>query len=511
MSIVKKNLAITMTARIISSLSSFIMLPLYLPLMGRDAFGLIALGAATVQLLFVLSSAMRPVIAREIAVRLKEKKLEYPVIRINECLAVIILATILFIFPQLAEMAIGGADLGALSKKVAIECFSYLFVAIGFGSFTSIYLGIINGRQNGLIKAFLNNGKQICIAVGGYIWLLLTNGDPTSYFKNLLFVELIFAIIASFFVWLPIKEQFKSTSISKEDFQSLARLGTLNIVIGGLGALVAFSEKWMLGQHLSIATVGYFTLLMIPFTVISNLAGAVGIVVMPRLAELQVAGHEIQKRQLLDKAMWFTNASLVIPIALIAFHPPLFYGIWLKDAELVGKIAPFVGLAIISKFPFSHTNLLFNYDLAAARLSAKFFVNALKLTLVVTVGFYLLKNYGLREYLIFLCVMSSLIAAGVYFITRLRGETSFSSLLKSLAWYGITILSPLFFLILVIETIGRHFTLVSPSFSLEVLLWLVATSFFSLGFLLLHKPVREIASELYEMLYQFFKKKMIKS
>lgn len=507
MSVVKKNLAIAVIARAISSLSSFIMLPLYLPLMGKDAFGLIALGVATVQLLFVLSSAMRPVIAREISVRLKEKKAEYPVIRINECLAVIILCIILLVYPYLAKIAIGGADLGKLSESVALECFSYLFIAIGFGSFTSIYLGVINGRQKGFIKAILNNGKQICIAVGGYLALVFTKGDPTSYFKNLLWIELIFALVAALFVWLPIKEQFTSLYITKDDFHSLAKLGSFNIVIGGVAALFAFSEKWMLGQCLSMASVGYFSLLMVPFIVISNLAGAVGTVAMPRLAELQVAGGEEKKKQLLRKATWFTNASLVTLIAIIACNPPLFYGVWLKDAELVSKITPFVGLAIIIQFPLSHTNLLYNYDLAAARLSSQFFVNTLKLVLVLTAGFFLLKNYGLREYLILLCIMSSLAVFGVDLIRRMREQKSFFQIIQSFSWYAGTILSPMLFLVLGIGGIGIYFTQLSSHLNIESFLWLLLAVALSGFFLLLHKPVREILIELSKILLQAFKKR----
>ncbi len=506
MSIVKKNLSIAFLARMVSSLSSFIMLPLYLPLMGQDAFGLIALGVATVQVLFMVSTSMRPVVTRDIAVRLTSGQPQYPVIRMNEGLSLIILCIIILICPWLAKIAIGKADLGELSYEAAVSCFTYLFLSIGFQSFTSSYVGVINGRQHGLIRALIINGKQICIAVGGYIALLVTDGNPLSYFQNLLVVEIVFAILSALLVWLPIKREFLQFRISRNTFSSIGKLGSINVLVGFVGALIAFIEKWLLGQYLSIASIGYFTLLMVPFIVIGNLSASVGNVVMPRLAELDAEGNETRKLKLLEKSMWVTNTLLICGICLISFKPNLLYSVWLRDVELVTKIIPFVSLAIIVRFPRSHCNLLFNYDLAASRLGIKLGVNLMKLISLVCLGALALGSFGLTGYLILLAILSVLEVFLSSICILNRSSSLREKFFQNLVWSITTIVSPIVLVTYIIPLFSKSLQKMINSEILEVALSLLATVIICLIYLLTNSKVREMIFEVYIMVFKKIKR-----
>ena len=95
------------------------MLPLYLPLLGKDAFGLVALGVSTVQLVGIVNASMVPVFARDIAVRLKNNQPEYPVIRVGEILGIVAACIILLLHTSLSQIALGNADLGILDRSVA--------------------------------------------------------------------------------------------------------------------------------------------------------------------------------------------------------------------------------------------------------------------------------------------------------------------------------------------------------------------------------------------------------
>ena len=499
MSVVKKNLAVGLLGRLVSSLLSFLMLPLYLPLMGEDAFGLIALGVATTQLIIVLSSAMRPIISREVAVKLKEGQPEYPVIKINEIFSALILATIVLLTPQLSRLALGNSNLGELSYSTAIECLGYLFVSIGFSTFSSCYVGVINGRQQGLLRAVILNGKQIFIAVGGYIFLLLNEGNPVVYFKNLFFVELVFAVIAALMVWVPSKKDFLRVKIEPEDWKSLMKLGSFNLIIGLIGALTAFSEKWMLGQFLSLATIGYFTLLMTPFTVIANLSGSVSNVLMPRMAELQVDGKESQKRNLLQKSMWFTNIILLLAMVLITFRPSFFYGTWLRGTELVEHILPLVSMAAVAKFALPHTNLLYAYDLAGAKLSTKFFVGIGKLVIILSVGSYILKNHGLVPYV---CLLACIHMVGLFIvglIAQHRGVEWRKALGQNTIWWISTILAPCLLLVCLIPLISNWLSLIPMHSMLNLALSACVSLLLSLSFLMVNPKSRGIALEFWKI------------
>ncbi len=491
MSVVKKNVAIGLVGRVVSSLSSFIMLPLYLPLMGKDAFGLIALGVATVRLLFMLSVSLRPVVARDIAVRLKAGEPQAPVIRVNEIISVSILIMIAIGYPWLGKLALGKADLGELPIEVALQCFCYLFFAVGFQSFTSSYVGVINGRQQGAVRAFLINGKQIFIAVGGYVALLITKGNPLSYFQNLLAVEIVFAAISACCVWVPIKSEFMSWRIGRKDFASLAKLGSLNIVIGFLIAVTAFVERWMLGQVLSIATIGYYTLLMTPFVVISNISGSIGAVLMPRLAELDLDRDESKKIKLIEKAVWVTNIILVVGFSLVSFRPELMYGIWLRDINLVEKIVPFVSLASLLTFPISHAILQYNYDLASGRLSVKLYANLAKALVVIITGYWALSYYGLRGYMsvIFTANFLIVLCLAVYILNRERPWQE--RILKSIKWWATAVLIPALFAVFCIPYVSKILSGLGSS----IILQLIASIGLTVSYLLTQNSVRKIARE----------------
>jgi O-antigen/teichoic acid export membrane protein len=395
MSKVRKNIFFTAFARGSSSVVNFVMLPLYLPLLGKEAFGLVALGVSLVQLVNFINDGLQPVWVREIARRSAQSESIAPLIRSQEYLRGLLLILILFFHQQIADHALASINLISLDREIAVAALGVLLVSIGFNNFSVTYSLIFWGKQEGRKCAAIIAAKPIWDSFGGYFVLLITKGNPLAFFAWQGLGSILVTVIAGYYAWKPVGREFLCLRLSKSQFRGLGNFGAQSMLLSALMAGIVFSDRWFIGGVISVAAVATYSLLMQPIILVSNLVGTVSAQLTARFSELIALGEEEALRSTFTKGSQVGILALLFPVAALLTAPAELYYMWLRNSELAAEIGSLAPVAMISTALLTQTTLVFQAEIARGRMQFYVMMTAARLILILLSWNFLLSNYGI--------------------------------------------------------------------------------------------------------------------
>ncbi|MBY0529296.1 MAG: oligosaccharide flippase family protein [Rhabdochlamydiaceae bacterium] len=345
MASVKKNLAANLLGKIWVILVSAIFTPIYIKLIGIEAYGIVGIYTALTMIFSLLDLGLQPTVNRELA-RLSAdphlfEKHSGNVIRTLEWvywpMAIAIGAIVFFVAPFISNEWVHAKDLAPETIKQAIYCIG---LALAFQWPMSLYHGSLMGLQRHVILNVIFVGISTLKGIGMIFVLMYVSPTIQAFFIWQISLNALQTGLMAFVVW---KNLPQSSHWPRFDMQILNHLKGFALGITSTGALTIMLsqiDKVILSKMLSLEMFSYYALASMLAATLSYVSGGVLTTYYPQFSK-QVAMHDCgnpQQGQILSHI--YHNACqvlsiIIIPMALMAvfFSWELLY-VWTQNEEI---------------------------------------------------------------------------------------------------------------------------------------------------------------------------------
>lgn len=334
---VNKNAIANYASRLWSGLSTFIFIPIYLKILGDEAFGLITFSMTLLGIAFLIDMGISSAFAREVA-RGQSSWEVATLLRTLEKLYLLILILIIFLAVPISYLiAIYWLNTSSIDVSVIQRCIVLMIASSIIQVFMALYVG-----------GLLGSNRHVAVAVFQIVFIIFRSGLvilPVLFFRNIeiffiwqLLISLLFLIIVREILW----EQFKSIR-NNVKFNVSAISKIKNFAIGMFGitlisSINTHSDKIVISKYFTLSELGGYSIASLIGQIPSMLALPLAITILPRLTRYAA---ENKTTNLLKVFMYYSMLVSLIAFcsagAIIALTPEILriIGSSQPDVELV--------------------------------------------------------------------------------------------------------------------------------------------------------------------------------
>lgn len=397
----KINIIANLAGRMSSMVLSFLFTPVYIHLLGIEAYGLIGFYItlqATISFLEMgLSRACNRELARYSGVGQSACQSIYDTVRSLEVVywlvALLIGCVLTFISSWVGSTWIE-------SSEFSVPELSHIVILIAWVIALRWPIGLYNGALMGMQQQVLMNSLLILTAVlnwvGSAILLWLVDSSILLFFEWQLVVSVLSVVLVRLVAWRKLPGEDRHGR-----FSSLILKNILPFVagVGGnavLGTILRQADKIILSALLPLKQFGYYMLATVIANAASILATAVSNALFPRLSQMIGAQESTEKISSLYHLCCQAVNTVIIPVSLVvAFFSYDVLQLYTGNEEIAQNTSTVLMILVIAKM--LHSNMIIPYSLQLAygwvRLSV--YVNILSVIWFVPAVYILAEKYGM--------------------------------------------------------------------------------------------------------------------
>jgi len=360
------NVAANYASQVYATLIGILLVPLYLRLMGAEAYGLIAFFSMLHSWFIVLDLGLTLTIARESAryfggalTPLEYRRLFRMLSLIFVVVAVVGGGVLVAIAPLIAkrwlhqhEVPVGDVifALRTMGVSVAMRWMGGLYRGVATGAERFVWLSGFNA----LVATLRFAAVFVSMALWGY--------TPKVFFLHQLAVAVL-ELMALYLTarqlvpystkeCLPIGWSFKPVALRLRFSLTIAFTSAVWIFVTQI-------DKLILSGVLPLAEYGFFMLAVLGASGITTATGPIGTALLPRLAKLHAEGNALEIIRLYHRFAQLVGVVAVPMMVTLASCPESLLFAWTGDVRLTAVAAPILrlyaignGLLALSAFPF---------------------------------------------------------------------------------------------------------------------------------------------------------------
>jgi O-antigen/teichoic acid export membrane protein len=395
----KKNIVANFIGSGWTALMGVVFSPLYIHLMGVEAFGLVGLYITLVSVFFVIGLGLSTSLNRELARCSIDGILSQSTIDLIRTLEGIY---------WLLSLSAGGAILflsswityqwlpdSNLSKDTVLICLSLIGLITVFHLLAGFYSGGLQGLQKqvqlnviNIVMATLRFGAVVPV-----LWLV--SSSPVAFFVWLLIINILHVFVLAYLLWSEFTGGFLGSSFR---FSLLRKIGGFALSTSGvsiLGVVLVNIDKIILSKILSLQMFGYYSLAsMIAMSLAPRISSPFYVALFPRFTELVGANDTEGLRQLYHHSSQVLSVVLLpISIFICFFSKEILY-LWTQDVDV--SINSGIILSILSIAYACNGIMYIPYALQLSNYWTKlsFLGNILALIVLMPLIFIFNKYYG---------------------------------------------------------------------------------------------------------------------
>lgn len=295
-------------------------IPLYIHLLGMEAFGLVGVNATLLAMFSLLDLGLSTTLNREIAKwssQSSEAQEVRDLVRTLEIIywvsALLIALITLVAAPLLAYHWFQVKD---LPQDTVLTAIRMMGVSIAFQWSSTLYSGGLQGLQR---HVSLNAVQAVAVTIrggGAALALVLIAPKIEVFFGWYMFANGLMSLLLGSTLWraLPGAER-----MARFDKAILRRVGGFAAGMSGIAVvslIVMQMDRVVLSRMLSLDALGYYTLAVTVASVLLRVVGPFSSAVFPRLVQLKEVGDELALSRLYHKSCQVV-AVVVAPITLL--------------------------------------------------------------------------------------------------------------------------------------------------------------------------------------------------
>ena len=383
MSSLRSNFAANVAGQACVALIQLLVIPIYVRLLGIEAYGLIGFFVALQATVQVLDLGVSATVTRELA-----KSTATPLVDARSfvitaaaaylCLSLVIALAVIGAAPFLAESVIKAQHLDHQTLQHAVILMGLLIPVLWGGN-------LLNGALIGLERQVQVNVLRVSVtllsALGAIGLLSLVAADVTLFFTWQLFAASLAWIAAALMVHraLPAGPASIRPQLLRASWRFAA--GMTGISLGAIALMQL--DKWLLINLLPLQSYGYYMLGIAVANALYMVITPLFTSVFPRMSALQAAGDQAGLTRLYHSSAQYLSA-LVLPLAaVISLFPEEILRLWTGDRELAQHVAPVVRLLALGTALNGLMNVPYALQLATGNTGLALRLVILKLLLFV--------------------------------------------------------------------------------------------------------------------------------
>lgn len=335
------------------SVLAILILPLYMRLMGAEAYGLVGFFGLMQAWFGLLDMGLTATMGRETA-RFRGGAISplelRQLLRALEWLFVVVaLLGIVFIVFGSDYLAHHWLKIQNLSYSEVALSIQIMAVIAALRWIGGLFRGVVNGYERQVWLSSYSAFFTSLRFLGVIPVLLYLQPTPTAFFSYQLLiaiVELLVLIIKSYTL-LPRLERPLQMLIGIKPIIPILKFSASVSFLSIVWILVTQSDKMVLSKMISLADYGLFTLAASAASAIMIFSGPISSAIQPRLARLHAENRELELIDLYRKAAHFVSI-IVFPVAMILvfFAKPLLW-VWTNDHNVSNAIHPVFSLYVL--------------------------------------------------------------------------------------------------------------------------------------------------------------------
>lgn len=341
---VKRNLVANYAGQVLTAAFGLVFVPVYVGLLGMEAYGLIGLFAVLQAWLALLDFGMTPTLNREMA-RYSSGEYDHcsvrDLLRTMEVLALLVaVATALVVLVGAPPVASDWLNLRAVSRSTAIDAIVLMGIVVALRLIEGIYRGALLGLQRQVLYNVANTSLALLRHGGAAAVLLWVSPTIIAFFLWQVFVSFLSIVILAFAVYARLPSPPRSANFSWSVVKSIRAFAGSMMIITLLSLLLTQTDKLILSKLVSLAEFGTYALAATVVSALYFLVSPITQAIYPRMVELVSEGDTERLAELYHQGSQLV-AVIVVPAAalLVAFSEGLMFA-WSGDPALAANVAP---------------------------------------------------------------------------------------------------------------------------------------------------------------------------
>lgn len=396
-SVVRRNIFANFIGKAWSGLIQLVFVPIYIRLLGMEAFGLIGFFVVLQGLLNVLDLGLSTTLNRELARYSTNDNaqdminLVYTMELVYWVIAALITIGIIILSPWIARFWINSEGLSIVKVQHSVILIAVL---IGAQWSYSLYSGGLMGLQ----KQVLLNSVRIVLstiqAVGVIFVLLFISRTIEAYFLWQIIIIGSQTVIVGCFLHsiLP-----KTDRHAVFDWYSLYKCWKFAIGMTGISLVVIIltqADKVILSKLLNLEQFGYYMLAFTIGGILIFLVAPVSTALFPKLSELIVRKQVCELSRLYHKGCQLISL-FILPVGItVVFFSKEILMLWTRNPKVVENVYILLRLIIIGGVCNSAVSLPYMLQLAYGWTSLSFYKNIIALVILIPLLFFLISHFG---------------------------------------------------------------------------------------------------------------------
>jgi O-antigen/teichoic acid export membrane protein len=346
MSKLRTSIFANVIARLVSAALLLLTIPLFIRVLGTEAYGVVVLFSSAVSILSTLDFGLGAALNRTLAGASMTQRLQ-DVVPLARTLEKLFwgAATLVALSGWLAGPAIAGhwLKLGALLPETVAEALRIMIAALCLQIPFTLYTGGLLGLQKQVALSSVVASAALTRTVGTLCMLWLCGPSLASYFWCQLAISAIQTLAARSLLWraLPVTG---GASFSMESLRHVRQfsLGMTGISLSGI--LLTHMDKVVVSRMLPLRDLGYYGVASTAAAALGMFAAPIFNALFPRLTQAMAAGDDATVERLYHRASQFMAVLIWPPACLLMLHPTPILLLWTHDTELVRRSAAVLAL-----------------------------------------------------------------------------------------------------------------------------------------------------------------------
>ncbi len=344
----KKNVFANYISQLYVAAVGIVIVPVYLRVMGAEAYGLVAFYALLQSCFLLLDVGLTPTVARE-AARYRGGATDAhdlrQLIRALEGLFWLVGAaaafTIWLLADEIAQQWLRALKLTASEVRQAIEIMGAI---AGLRWVSGLYRGVISGFEQLTWLAAFNSVIATCRFLVVLPFLMFVSASPQAFFTFQLGIALAEVIVLMAMAYRLLPGTTKRIRWQWAPIQNSLGFSSTIALTSLMWLATTQLDKLLLSKLLTLAEFGYFAMAVLVASGVTIIGNPISSAIMPRLANRAAAQDDAGLLRTYRQGTQLVAAT-VIPVAgvMVAYAEPLLR-IWTNDAALSAHAAPIVAL-----------------------------------------------------------------------------------------------------------------------------------------------------------------------
>lgn len=395
---IKTNIIANFAGKAWTSMMGLIFIPIYIRLMGIEAYGLIGLFVSLVALLSILDMGLSSTLGRELArysTFREASKESRDLVRTLEIVywgvAIVIGFGLVALAPLIAQLWVKaqGIPMGTVEQSLMI-----MGVVVAFQWPAALYDGGLMGLQRQVLLNGLRGAMATIQHAGAALVLWIISPSILMFFTWQAIISIAQTVLLARFLWKSLPTANRKSTFQKYLLKSNWRFAAGMTGISIMATVMMQIDKIILSTLLPLRFFGYYVLAVNVGNALSLLVQPVSTALFPKLSQLALAEDKSNLSSLYHSGCQLATI-VVFPAAMtLALFPKEILTFWIRDPEVVNNTSLLVSVVIIGTSINSLMAIPYTLQLAYGWTKLLLYQNVISTILAVPLMIGMVLRYG---------------------------------------------------------------------------------------------------------------------